>query len=124
MIYSHWSEVPEDVWPCQFFKPQEIACKGTGEIVLDLDALRALDAFREKLGRAFSPSSAYRSAYHNARVGGSPLSMHRLGRAFDIPLSVGEKDALHRCAVDCGFSGFGLNYHSFIHIDTGRARAW
>ena len=124
MIYENWQDVPSAAWPCEFFSPKEIACKGTGEILVNVAALQALDEFRKALGVPFSPNSAYRSAYHNARVGGAPLSQHRLGTAFDIPLAVGSKEAIEGAARSVGFTGFGLNYRTFVHIDMGRARTW
>lgn len=124
MIYEHWQDVSRAAWPCEFFSPKEIACKGTGEVLVNMAALQALDEFRKALGVPFSPNSAYRSAYHNARVGGAPLSQHRLGTAFDIPLVAGTKEQIHNIARSVGFRGFGMNYKTFVHIDMGRARTW
>jgi len=125
VIYENWQDVPRNAWPCEFFSPGEIACKGTGEILINVEGLQALDAFRREIGVPFSPNSAYRSAYHNARVGGAPLSQHRFGTAFDIPLAVGSKEAIERVGRLVGFQGFGLmNYRTFVHIDMGRARTW
>ena len=129
MIYGHWAEVPESVWPYKYFKPQEIACHGTGEIAINHDALSALDHFRSLLGHPVSLSSAYRSAYHNAKVGGAPLSSHTLrgsngASAFDVRLNGEDKALLKRLASVAGFRGFGMNYNTFIHIDMGRRRSW
>lgn len=124
MIYEHYTDVPSSAWPSDFFSPREIACKGTGEILINVPALQALDEFRRIIGVPFSPNSAYRSAYHNARIGGAPLSQHRLGTAFDIPLSIGTKEEIERIGRAVGFRGFGLKYNTFVHIDMGRARTW
>ena len=124
MIYANYQDVPSQVWPCKFFSPREIACKGTGEILVNVEGLQALDAFRREIGVPFSPNSAYRSAYHNARIGGAPLSRHRTGDAFDIPLSMASKETVERIGRLVGFTGFGLSYNTFVHIDMGRRRQW
>tara|TARA_R110000823_G_scaffold216458_1_gene346053 strand:- start:769 stop:1143 length:375 start_codon:yes stop_codon:yes gene_type:complete len=124
MIYKDWNDVPEQIWPSSFFSPKEIACRGTGEIAINPDALEKLDKLREMLGGPVRVSSAYRSAYHNAKVGGAPLSQHRLGSAFDIVLGSREKSEIERVARAVGFTGLGLRYKTFIHVDTGRKRSW
>ena len=124
VIYENWQDVPRSVWTFEFFSPAEIACKGTGEILINVEGLQALDALRREIGVPFSPNSAYRSAYHNARVGGAPLSRHCLGDAFDIPLSVASKEAIERVGRLVGFQGFGLRYNTFVHVDMGRRRTW
>jgi zinc D-Ala-D-Ala carboxypeptidase len=129
MIYEHWSEIPESIWPCVHFKPVEIACHGTGEIEINADALDALDVFRSLLGGPVSLSSAYRSQYHNAKVGGAVLSSHTTrgsngATAFDIKLQGREKDLIRRCGEQAGFKGFGMKYQTFVHIDMGRRREW
>lgn len=121
--------MPESAWPAVYFKPLEIACQGTGEIAVNDDALDALDMFRSLIGGPVTVSSAYRSAYHNARVGGAPLSSHTLRGAhgpcaFDIKLNGRDKDLIRRCAEKAGFTGFGMNYQTFVHIDMAKKRIW
>lgn len=129
MIYEHWNIVPQSAWPYRYFKPNEIACHGTGELGINNDALVALDNFRSLLGSPVSLSSAYRSAYHNAKIGGAPLSSHTTrgsngSTAFDVKLMNYEKETLRDIAERVGFKGFGMNYNTFIHIDMGRRRSW
>ena len=124
MIYANWHDVPRTAWPSQFFSPQEIACRGDGEILVNEDALAKLDAFRREIGGPVTLSSAYRSAYHNARVGGAPLSQHRLGSAFDVVLDGRKKETIRAVADAAGFKGFGMSYRTFVHIDIGKARTW
>lgn len=71
-----------------------------------------------------SLSSAYRCPIHNALEGGAPLSMHKFGRAFDVRLQGHQKARLIAHARAVGFTGFGINYRSFLHIDTGSKRSW
>lgn len=126
MLYSHYSEVPEEVWHWPNFTPSEIASKGDGSIRVNADALDKLQRLRELVGKPLFLTSAYRDRLHNARVGGAPRSRHRLGTAFDISLSnhQGEKDKLIELAKQVGFLGFGVSYNSFLHVDTGPRRQW
>lgn len=124
MLYSHWSEVPRSGWPCEYFSAQEIACKGTEALLVHIDALRALDALRRTYAQPIFISSAYRSAYHNAVVGGAPMSSHLGGHAFDVQLRGADRHQIRSIAEEVGFTGFGMNYISFVHIDMGRRREW
>lgn len=118
----HYKDV--ECWPWIYFLPKEIACKGTGKLLVDPMSMSKLDVFREIIGVSFTPNSAYRSEEHNKNVGGAPNSYHRKGQAFDIPIKKGmSREDIHRVAKQVGFTGFG-DYNSFVHIDTGRARYW
>ena len=118
----HYTEITD--WPYKYFTPKEIACKGTGMIVVDHDALSKLDEFRERGDVPFSPNSAYRSESHNAAVGGAKNSYHRKGVAFDIPIKGAmTRNAIKTLAKQVGFTGIG-DYNTFVHIDTGTPRYW
>jgi zinc D-Ala-D-Ala carboxypeptidase len=119
-FYKHHRDVVK--WQWRFFLPEDIACKGTGELVVDAPSLDKLDKLMEHLG-VFKINSAYRSALHNARVGGAPLSQHRLGRAFDLKCAGEAQNILIDAAREIGFNGFG-KYRTFVHIDTGPTRRW
>lgn len=123
MLISHYSQIDGAKWPFKWFQPHELACKGTGELLVDFDAVSRLDWLRHTLGRPVIITSAYRSALHNARVGGAPKSMHKQGRAFDIVLAGHNRSDLVSQAKQAGFTGFGY-YNTFLHVDTGRARRW
>lgn len=118
-------------WRWVHFTPREIACKQVskngdcgcgGEILIDVDALNKLDKMRYLISAPFSPNSAYRCEVHNKNVGGAPKSMHRLGRAFDIPIK-GKmtREVIKEVAKQVGFTGIG-DYNTFVHVDTGRER--
>jgi uncharacterized protein YcbK (DUF882 family) len=125
--YDHWSKVGNNVWNWPNFTPKEIACKGTGELVVVLYAMDCLQELRNTLGRPIRITSAYRSRLHNARVGGVPFSAHRAlvpgVLAFDILLHNQYRDQLYHQAQLANFTGFGF-YKSFLHVDTGRPRTW
>lgn len=79
------------------FTVKEFACKDGSDKVLIDDALVAvLQKIRDHFGVPIKINSAYRTAAHNAKVGGSPTSQHLYGTADDItlhgisPLAVGQ----------------------------------
>lgn len=54
--------------------------------LLDNDFVQWLDEVRHKAGVPFRLTSDARDAEHNRKVGGSPTSLHLLGRAVDFTL--------------------------------------
>ena len=129
MIYKDVDDIPRtwDAWPLKYFKPDEIACRGTGEIFVNQDALGKLDLLRSRLGRPLTINSAYRSFFHNCKIGGAPFSAHSTrggASAFDLALGDHDKSVLIKIAQAVGFTGFGVNYKTFLHIDCGRKRSW
>jgi uncharacterized protein YcbK (DUF882 family) len=110
------------VWRWPNFTPKEIACQGTGSLLVNTPALNRLQLLRDLLGIPLTVLSAYRSPRHNALVGGAPLSQHLDGAAFDLSLVLPQRE-MREAAADVGFTGFG-GYRSFIHIDIGRERSW
>ena len=64
-----WRNVPESTWRWLNFSPAEIACRGTGKLLVDEPALDRLQALRDRLGKPLIVRSAYRSSEHNRAVG-------------------------------------------------------
>ena len=123
--YSDWKMVPANTWKWPAFSAREIACKGTGEIVINEDALDRLQALRDRLGKPLVLNSAYRSASHNRKVGGAKNSLHLRGMAFDVRMENHDPHELEAAARAVGFTGFGYYPKSgFMHIDTGPVRSW
>ena len=122
IYYDSYKYVNEWFW--HNFTPKEIACKGTGSLLLDYNVMDMLQTARHLINKPIQINSAYRSEWHNARIGGVPLSMHLQGRAFDISLKNHNKKELHQALEQAGFRGSGLNYKTFIHADNGRKRTW
>src|SRR5690606_6162831 len=69
MTYKHWRDVPERSWRWPSFSPAEIACRGTGKLLVNDPALDKLQALRDRLGKPLIVRSAYRSPVHNRAVG-------------------------------------------------------
>jgi len=125
MTYKHWRDVPERSWRWKNFSPAEIACRGSGSLRINEDALDKLQALRDRLGKPLIVRSAYRSPAHNRAVGGAPRSTHMDGTAFDIAMGNHDPVAFEAAARAVGFLGFGYYPRSgFMHIDLGPARQW
>jgi hypothetical protein len=123
--YGHFRDVPESAWRWPSFSPAEIACRGTGAIKIDTEAMDKLQSLRNRLGKPLIVRSAYRSPGHNGAVGGAPASKHMLGIAFDIAMSNHDPVAFEAAARAVDFLGFGFYSRSgFMHIDLGPARQW
>lgn len=121
--YVSYADVPAELWRWRNFTPKEIACRGTGELVIDEAALDTLQRLREAWGKPMRINSAYRSASHNKNVGGSPNSQHLFGKAFDVAMPKRSQAKFIAAAKEAGFTGIGT-YANFVHIDTGRKRSW
>jgi len=124
-FHLHWRDVPESAWRWTNFSPAEIACRGTGKLLINAPALDKLQALRDRLGKPLIVRSAYRSPEHNRAVGGAGRSKHLDGAAFDISMANHDPAVFEAAAREAGFLGFGFYPRSgFIHIDLGPARTW
>ncbi len=86
-FHRHWRDVSESAWRWPNFSPAEIACRGTGKLLVNEPALDKLQALRDRLGKPLIVRSAYRSPEHNRAVGGAGRSKHLDGAAFDIAMT-------------------------------------
>ena len=123
--YAHFRDVPESAWRWPSFSPAEIACRGTGAIKINTEAMDKLQSLRHRLGKPLIVRSGYRSPSHNRAVGGAPASKHMQATAFDIAMANHDPVAFEAAAREVGFLGFGFYPRSgFIHVDLGPARQW
>jgi zinc D-Ala-D-Ala carboxypeptidase len=123
--FNHWRDVPTARWRWKNFSPAEIACRGSGSLRINEEALDKLQALRDRLGKPLIVRSAYRSPAHNRAVGGALRSKHLDGTAFDIAMTNHDPVAFEEAARAVGFKGFGFYPRSgFMHIDLGPARQW
>lgn len=68
--------------PC--FQVKEFVCRASDTILIDDELVVLLQCIREHFGAKVHITSGYRTAEHNAAVGGSKSSQHLLGRAADF----------------------------------------
>lgn len=109
----------EPRWPYRNFTRDEVACKCCGGLVEEPAALERLDQLRVELP-GVRINCGYRCPVHNARVGGAPLSQHKLGSAFDISTRGRySREDVVKAAKSVGFTGFGL-YNTFVHVDMAK----
>ena len=104
------------------FKVREFRCRdGSDAIMIDQTLVVLLQAIRERFGGAVVITSGYRTAAHNAAVGGAKSSQHLLGRAADIQVAgVSVEDvASYAEALMPDWGGVGR-----YPIKPGRARGW
>lgn len=105
----------------------------TGEVaVIDRDLLDTLYLVRQRLGAGgrFEVISGYRSPQTNAMLrqrssGVAKRSLHMEGRAIDVRLTGVDTAGLRDAAIALQAGGVGYYRRSdFVHLDTGRVRAW
>lgn len=110
-----------------YFPAEELRCKGSGELILDLRFAIALPALRQAWGRPLTLTSCCRSPAHNTAIKGHPRSLHLTvphhnaatgTMAADIDWSgwsMQDRRAFDTLARSMGWSvGRAL---SFVHVD-------
>lgn len=123
-IYKHWRDYPMSEWRWKDFSPQEMACRGTGKLLIVPEAMDKLQALRDKLNAPMIVNSAYRSPEHNRRVGGATRSKHMQGIAFDVRMDNHDPDTYIAAALAVGFNGIGTYpKQNFVHVDARSSRA-
>lgn len=123
-IYRSWKDYPMSEWRWPDFSPQEMACRGTGNLVIIPDAMDKLQALRRKLNAPMIVNSAYRSPEHNRNVGGAKGSKHMEGIAFDVRMDNHDPDTYIAAALEVGFKGIGTYpKQNFVHVDARSTRA-
>ena len=81
------------------------------------ELLQKLDNARTIAGVTFKVNSGYRTAAHNAKVGGVADSSHCQGWAADIAATSGtSKFTIVNALLKAGFTRIGIA-SSFVHVD-------
>ena len=109
------TEHPEP-WDYPHFSPEEMASPDTGQALMSPLTMRRLEILRTRWGRSLHVTSGYRTAAHNAKVGGSSRSAHLMGRAVDIAMTPSDMPDFVMFARLMGFTGIGVG-KSFIYLD-------
>ena len=104
------------------FTVYEFRCRdGSDAIMIDEGLVVVLQCIREHFGKSVTITSGYRTAEHNARVGGSKSSQHLQGRAADIQVADAsvEDVAAYAESLMPGWGGVGR-----YPVKAGRAKGW
>lgn len=118
-----WRDIKADEWKWPNFRPDELACKGSGTILVVPDFLDRLQRLRAAYGKPMVISSGYRSPAYNAKVSHTgEHGPHTTGRAVDVLVSGADAFKLLRYALGYGFTGIGFQQKGdhatrFIHLD-------
>ena len=103
------------------FKVREFACKGSDVVLLDDELVVLLQCIREHFGKPITITSGYRTAAHNAKVGGSKSSQHLLGRAADIQVADTDPMVVAAYAESLMPTWGGVGRYP---VKAGRAKGW
>lgn len=111
----------------EHFPEKELACKGTGIILLDARFAVALVSLRNEWNKPLIPNSVCRTPEHNKNEGGHPTSLHLTENpkhptngtmAADIRWANWTLARKIEFARFCWKRGWSIGLHnSFIHID-------
>lgn len=107
------------------FKVREFTCQDGSDPVFISDKLvKILQAIRNHFGQPVNINSAYRTASHNKKVGGSDFSQHLFGMAADIVVTGVKPDDVADYAEKLmpGTGGIG-RYKNFTHIDVRKTKS-
>lgn len=104
------------------FAVREFRCRdGSDAILIDEALVVLLQCIREHFGKPITITSGYRTAAHNAAVGGAKSSQHLLGRAADIQVADTpvEDVAAYAESLMPDWGGVGR-----YPVKSGRAKGW
>ena len=104
------------------FTVREFRCRdGSDVVMIDESLVVLLQCIREHFGKPITITSGYRTAAHNAAVGGAKSSQHLLGRAADIQVQgVSVEDvAAYAESLLPGWGGVGR-----YPVKAGRTKGW
>lgn len=81
ITYTHWTDITtsdfeywKERWPN--FTPQEMACRGSGMLVVSIEFMDALQNLRNDLNKVIHVISGCRTTKYNKDIGGKSKSFH------------------------------------------------
>lgn len=109
-----WNEI-------RWFKPEEFDSPdepGSGALYMKQSIVEIVDDIRHELGEPLKITSGYRTAAHNAKVGGKRSSAHLRGCAVDIAVPTSDlRFGIVNLALAQSIYRIGIA-KTFVHIDT------
>jgi hypothetical protein len=107
------------------FQAGEFKCKGGDwPWFVEPTLVEMLQLMRNRLGRALSINSAYRTPEYNAGINGATKSKHIIGAAADLATPDKMSSiSLAGLAYAVGFRRIGVA-HGFVHVDTAPGEAY
>lgn len=131
---DHWHDVDSQEWPWPNFTPSEMACRGTGVLIVSRRFMDDLQSLRTELGAAMNITSGCRSTDHNKRSGGKSRSLHicddDLGRgqkgclAVDVACNGATRGHLFSLAWTSGWAVGWNGPKGFLHLDKRMTVGW
>ena len=104
------------------FRVREFRCRdGSDTIMIDQTLAVLLQAIREHFNKPITITSGYRTAAHNAAVGGAKSSQHLLGRAADIQVADTTVEAVAAYAESLMPDWGGVGRYP---VKAGRTKGW
>ena len=114
------------------FRVREFRCRdGTDPVFVDTALVELLERIREHFGKPVILTSAYRTAAHNAAVGGAKFSQHLYGKAADIQVQGVNVEQLAAYAGSLLPDTGGVGRYpvrpgratGWVHVDVRKAKA-
>jgi zinc D-Ala-D-Ala carboxypeptidase len=108
---------PAGRWP--HFSFSELACRETGECLLDETLMDCLERVRGVVG-PLTVTSGYRSPRHSVEAAKPRPGSHAMGKAVDIACAGRKAYEVLATAIEEGFTGFGVAQKGgqrFLHLD-------
>ena len=104
------------------FNTREFRCRdGSDTVMVDETLTVVLQCIRDHFGKPVTITSGYRTAAHNAAVGGAKSSQHLLGRAADIQVAGTSVEDVAAYAESLMPDWGGVGRYP---VKAGRAKGW
>lgn len=107
------------------FRVREFRCQDGSDVVfIESDLVDILQKIRDHFGKAVTITSAFRTASHNKKVGGTKYSQHLYGKAADIKISGVTPSVVADFVETLMPSTGGIGrYATFTHVDVRKVKS-